>query len=129
MLEKATVAAWLEAYVQAWKSYDPQAIGNLFSEDIAYQYTPFAEPVRGREAVVAAWLEDRDQPGTYDGHYEPELIEGDRAVTRGQSLYFEPDRKTLKAEWSNVFFLRFDEAGRCREYTEWFMSNPLKGEV
>ena len=28
--------AWLNRYIEAWKSYDPQAIGDLFSEDAVY---------------------------------------------------------------------------------------------
>ena len=128
MLEKAAVAAWLDAYVQAWKTYDPEAIGSLFSEDAIYQYNPFREPVRGRAAIISSWLEDRDAPGTYDAHYEPVLIEGNRAVSRGRSLYFEGDGTTLKAEWGNVFFLSFDEEGRCTEFSEWYIQRPIKRE-
>jgi len=29
MLERATVQSWLDACVSAWKSYDPQAVGDL----------------------------------------------------------------------------------------------------
>ena len=56
MLDHATVATWLEAYSHAWQTYDATEIGALFSEDAVYYYHPFAEPVRGREAIVASWL-------------------------------------------------------------------------
>lgn len=125
MLERATVQRWLDAYVSAWKSYDPQAIGDLFSENATYAYNPFSEPVQGRAAIVASWLEEPEAAGTYDGHYEPIMIEGDRAVTNGRSLYFEPDGTTLKAEWNNIFVLRFDADGRCAEFREWYMQRKL----
>ncbi len=124
MLDRARVAAWLDAYVHAWKTCSPQAIGNLFSENATYFYDPFSEPLRGRVAIVASWLEQPDTPGTYDGHYEPIIIEGDRAVANGRSRYFEQDGTTLKAEWNNLFLLRFDEAGRCTEFREWYMKRP-----
>lgn len=124
MLDRASVSAWLDAYVRAWKTYDPQVIGDLFSENATYAYTPFSEPIQGRAAIVASWLEEPDATGTYDGHYEPILIEGDRAVTNGRSLYFEQDGSTLKAEWNNIFVLRFDDEGRCTEYREWYMRRP-----
>lgn len=127
MLTRSTVKAWLDAYVQAWKTYDAQEIGNLFSADAVYVYSPFSEPVRGREAIVASWLEGRDTPGTYDAHYEPLVIEGNTAVTNGQSLYYEQDQKTLKAEWNNIFFLRFDDEGRCAEFREWYMQRTKQG--
>ena len=52
-MEKADVSRWLDDYVQAWKSYDRDAIGALFSDDVSYRYHPYDEPIRGREAVVS----------------------------------------------------------------------------
>ena len=124
MLDRATVQAWLDAYVQAWKTYDKERIGNLFSEDVTYFYTPYSTPMHGRDAIVAAWLEETDAPGTYDGHYEPIMIEDNRAVTNGRSRYFEQDGKALKYEWDNIFVLEFDADGRCKEYREWYMKRP-----
>lgn len=125
MLDKATVTAWLEDYVQAWKSYDPEDIGNLFSEDATCAYEPFSEPLHRRSAIVASWFGDRqDAPGTYDGHYEPLAIEGNRAVTQGRSQYFESDGTTLKTEYDNIFVLDFDDEGRCTAFREWYMERP-----
>ena len=31
---------WLDRYVDAWKTYDPDKIGSLFSEDVEYLYHP-----------------------------------------------------------------------------------------
>ena len=50
------VQRWLDAYVDAWRTYDPAAIGALFAEDAIYAYHPYdkgEEIVRGREAIVA----------------------------------------------------------------------------
>ena len=124
MLDRAKVTAWLDAYVRAWKTYDQDAIGDLFSEDATYSYNPYSEPIRGRAAIVASWLDGPDSPGTYDGYNEPIVIEGDRAVANGRSRYFEQDGSTLRAEWDNIFFLRFDNEGRCMEYREWYMEVP-----
>jgi ketosteroid isomerase-like protein len=121
MIDHHHVARWLNAYVDAWKSYDPAAIGELFSEDAAYRYNPFDEPVQGREAIVASWLNDRDTPGTYTAHYEPVAINGDVAVARGRSLYFAEDSSTLQRQFDNIFVLRFDAEGRCIDFCEWYM--------
>ncbi len=32
-LDRGTVSRWLEAYVRAWETYDPHAIGELFADD------------------------------------------------------------------------------------------------
>lgn len=124
MVNKTTVRAWLDSYVHAWKTYDPQAIGDLFNENAIYYYTPFSEPLRGRSAIVASWLEEPDTAGTYDGHYEPIMIEGHSAVTNGRSRYFKDDGTMFRTEWDNIFILRFDDDGRCIEYREWYMERP-----
>ena len=123
------VQAWLDGYVAAWKSYDPDGIGALFAEDAEYRYHPWDEPVRGRAAIVRAWIEPegaqsgRDEPGTYDARYEPYAIDGDRAVAIGSSDYFGPDG-SVEQRYRNVFLLRFDGEGRCASFTEWFMLGP-----
>jgi hypothetical protein len=40
MVTKSTVQSWLEAYKQAWRSYNPDAIHALFTEDATYRYHP-----------------------------------------------------------------------------------------
>src|SRR4051812_23452458 len=122
-LTHAQFQDWLDRYVAAWKSYDPQQIGDLFSEDVEYRYGPKDEPVRGRESVVTDWTDNKDDPGTYDAHYEPLAIDGDNHVARGWSRYFEADGSTLKDEYFNIYACRFDDQGRCSEFTEWWMQN------
>jgi hypothetical protein len=123
-LDRTMVDTWLVAYVDAWKTYDPVAIGSLFSEEAVYRYHPFDAPVQGRDAIVASWLERPDPIGTYDGHYQTVLIDGDQAATSGRSLYFESDGVTRKAEWYNLFLLRFDHEGRCADFCEWYIERP-----
>src|SRR5438034_4309715 len=87
------VQRWLDAYLDAWKTYDRPAIEALFSEDVAYRYHPYDDPITGRDAVVASWLGDgqhagastRDEPGTYAGSYRPVAVDGDMAVAVGRS--------------------------------------------
>lgn len=123
------VQRWLDAYLGAWKSYDPDQIAALFAEDAAYRYHPADEPVRGREAIIRAWLEPagdeggRDTPGTYDGDYRPFAVDGDRAVAVGTSTYWtDASRSQLRDVFYNCWLLEFDDAGRCRSFTEYYMA-------
>lgn len=112
------VQAWLGAYVAAWRSYDRAAIGELFAENAAYRYHPYDEPERGRETIVSGWLDEPDEPGSWEASYAPLLVEGDRAVATGETRY--ADGQTF----SNLFVLEFDGDGRCRDFTEWYMEQP-----
>ena len=42
---------WLEKYVEAWRTYEPEKIRNLFSENALYFYSPFDEQ-EDRKSVV-----------------------------------------------------------------------------
>jgi len=122
MIDHQSVSKWLQDYVSAWKSYDPQAIAALFSENATYKYNPFDdEPVSGRDSIVANWLEYRDAPNTYAAEYKPVAVDGNTAVANGRSVYFEADGKTMTRQYDNIFVMRFDDAGRCAEFTEWFV--------
>jgi ketosteroid isomerase-like protein len=120
-MDKAEVDRWLDAYVNAWKNYDPDEIGALFADDVSYRYHPYDKPLEGREAVVDSWLgEDRDEPGTYDASYRTVAVDGDVAVATGTSSYTgDPPRV-----FHNCFVMRFDADGRCSEYTEWYIQAP-----
>ncbi len=120
-MDRAAFAAWLERYVDAWRLDDPLAIGDLFSPDVRYAFGPFDEAVVGRPAVVAAWLDDPDDPESWQADYEVLAVDGDAFVAHGRTRYLTDDRRAVDREFANVFVCRFDDDGRCREFTEYYM--------
>ena len=131
-MDRAAAQEWLDRYVAAWKSYDEAAIAALFSEDVVYRYHPYDEPTVGRDAVVASWLGEsgsddastRDDPGTYDATYSPVAVDGDVVVATGESSYRDSPEGPVVRVYKNCFVMRFDDAGRCREFTEYYMRRP-----
>lgn len=131
-MDQAAAQDWLDRYVAAWLSYDPAAIGALFSEDVSYRYHPYDEPISGRAEVVASWLgesdsEDastRDEPGTYDAAYAPVAVAGDVVVATGRSTYRDHPGGPVVRVYENCFVMRFDDDGRCREFTEYYLLRP-----
>lgn len=120
-MDRAGFAAWLERYVDAWRLNDAVAIGDLFSADVRYAYGPFDEALAGRAAVVAGWLTDPDAPGSWQADYEVLAIDGDVYVAHGRTRYLTDDRREVEREFANIFVCRFDDEGRCREFTEYYM--------
>jgi ketosteroid isomerase-like protein len=131
-MDRVAAQDWLDRYVAAWRSYEPDAIAALFSEDVAYRYHPYDEPVTGRDAVVASWLGEsegdgassRDEPGTYDASYAPVAVDGDVVVATGRSTYRESAGGPVTQVYENCFVMRFDGSGQCREFTEYYMRRP-----
>jgi hypothetical protein len=132
-MDRPTVQAWLDRYSAAWLSYDENEIRSLFGPDVRYRYHPYdsdADAVVGVDAVVADWVDpqNRDKEGTYDSHYEPYVVEGERAVAVGWSRYYEDATKAkLSREFRNAYLLEFDAEGRCTDFTEFFMETKFTG--
>lgn len=122
-MNRADVQAWLDRYVEAWRTNDPVQVTALFTPDAVYRYRPYggdAHAISGRDAIVQAWLEEGDPPGSWEARYEPYAVEDDRAVAVGRSDY-SPSEKGPARTYHNVFLLRFAPDGRCSEFTEYYM--------
>ena len=117
-MDSMALEAWLEGYVRAWETNDPEDVGGLFTEDARYYTAPFREPWRGRDGIVAGWLERKDEPGTWSFRHEVLAIAGDLGFVRGWTTYLNPP-----TEYSNLWMIRLAPDGRCAEFTEWWMEH------
>ena len=125
------VQRWLDRYISAWAADDTKAIGDLFTTDARYRFHPSDAGFVGRDSIVRSWLQPdgdastRDEPGTWDAHYEPFVVGGDRAVAVGWSRYYTDTSKTsVKFMFDNAYLLAFDEDGRCSSFTEFYVERP-----
>lgn len=108
---------WIDGYVRAWNSNDPDDIAALFTDDAAYYTEPYRAPWQGRDQIVTNWLADKDEPGEATFTWQPVAVTGEVAVVHGTTVY--PDKT-----YSNMWVIRLVPDGRCREFTEWWMEHP-----
>jgi SnoaL-like domain len=108
------VDKWITAYRAAWESNDPGDIGALFTEGALYYNEPFTQPARGRDAIVARWLERQDDPGTTTFTWKLLSEVDDLAFAQGETDYG-------VAKYSNLWVIRFAATGEATEFTEWWM--------
>ena len=123
--DRAMVQRWLDAYVRAWKSYDEAQIADLWAEDAVWLY-PFGTRATGRSAITAEWMAEKHlfTAGGYDAQYEPIAIDGSTVVTHGRTWFYDPATGATRAEFDNVWVLRFAPDGRCAEFHEWYAGRP-----
>ena len=122
-LTRDDFAGWLERYIAAWRSGEADEIGDLFSEDVTYSQTGGQTVIVGREAVVEDWLEAAYEPDlSWEAAYEPLAIEDRTYVGVGSTRYVREDG--VREDFSNIFVCRFDDAGQCCEFSEWWMRAP-----
>jgi hypothetical protein len=110
------IHAWMAGYVRAWRSNDPADIGPLFAEDATYRMSPFAAAVRGRDAIIADWIERGDVPDTWRFEFEVVCADDSLGVVSTRIDYF-----VEKKEYRTVWVIRFDTEGRATAFTEWWM--------
>lgn len=122
-MDRSAVQDWLDRYVAAWRANQPEPIKDLFAEDAVYGYRPWEgddHTIRGRDAIVASWLAEPDEPAAWDARYEPYAVEGDRAVAVGWSRYAATGDAPERT-YHNAYLLRFAPDGRCAEFREFYM--------
>lgn len=108
--------AWVDDYERAWRSPGTQALDALFSPDVTYLVSPWAEPITGLAALAAFWEQGRDgpdEPFTMDS--EVVAVDGFTAVVRVEVEY----ARDTPGRWRDLWILRFDQVGRCGWFEEW----------
>jgi uncharacterized protein (TIGR02246 family) len=119
MTDQQQVRTWVDGYRRAWESNDPDEIRALYTDDAVSYDAPFEQPSTGVDAIVANWLENRDQPGdtTFDvGRID---VLGDRAYVHAVTDYVHDGRV-----YDNLWVIDFASDGRARHFTEWYMKRP-----
>lgn len=127
MTELAALADWLDRYRDAWRSNDVEQIAGLFTEDAVYRWNPFGrdeDEAKGRDAIIDAWLDEPDDPATWELDCEPLAMNGELGVARCRTHYSAQARGEEEA-WHNVFLVRLTDDGRCYDFTEFYMKQPL----
>ncbi len=49
-MDEDDIERWLQGYLRAWESNDPEDIGRLFTDEAQYHTAPHREPWTGRDA-------------------------------------------------------------------------------
>ena len=114
----APLRRWIDAYVGACESNDPEAIANLFTADGVYRPEPW-ETWNGREEIVAGWLEHADKPGDATFYWWHVARDGDLWVLEARTRYH-----SLGRDYSNLWLVELDDEGRADGFSEWWKQLP-----
>lgn len=115
-MKSSQVEAWIAGYERAWREAGTSALGELFSEDASYRMSPYEKPARGLGEIAELWERERKGPDEeFEMQYETVAVDGETAVVRVEVRYGGPER----FEYRDLWIIRFDADGRCREFEEW----------
>lgn len=110
---------WIEAYLSAWRSNDPDEIRALFAEEARYYTAPYRPPWVGHQAILDGWVERKDPPDSWSFEYRVVAEEDGTGVVEGITRYL-PDGDV----YSNLWLVDLDVDGRCPRFVEYFMLVP-----
>ena len=116
MVYETKYRQWVDAYVHAWNSNDPDEISNLFTEDAVYYGAPNAAPVGGRASIVTEWIENKDEPGSTTFEYQILIADENLGIVSGVARY--PGDVTYHDLWE----IHMD-GDRCKRFVEWWMKS------
>jgi hypothetical protein len=115
-VDRARVAAWVAGYEQAWRQAGTEDLTGLFTDDVRYLPSPWADPVVDLAALGPWWDAERDGPDeAFSMAAEVVAVDGDVAVVRVAVDYQVADA----GRWRDLWVLRFADDGRCRAFEEW----------
>ncbi|MBB4775972.1 nuclear transport factor 2 family protein [Actinomadura livida] len=115
-MDRDAVGRWVAGYERAWRTSGTEPLAELFSPDVSYLPSPWAQPIVGLSRLGLWWDAERDGPDEpFTMTSEIVAVDGDRAVVRIEVEYLRDDL----ARWRDLWILRFDADGRCVHFEEW----------
>jgi hypothetical protein len=72
--------------------------------------------LHGHQEIVGWWQEQDDDPDRWDFEWLPLVETEEIAVVTGATRCVDPE-----TSYRNLFVIKFDEDGRCRDFTEWYI--------
>lgn len=111
-----TLTAWVDNYLRAWESNDPEHIRSLFTEDGEYSTEPYAEPWQGHDEIIEGWLDAADEPGETTFEWTAVVSTPELGIVQGTTVY-----GSRELTYSNLWVIRFAPDGRATEFVEWWM--------
>jgi len=119
VVRRDRVARWIQIYEEQWRSPGTARLAELFTPDVTYSPSPWAEPVRGLVELARFWEAERDGPDEeFTMSSEVVAVDGDTAVVR---VFVEYGAAPVpaRASWRDLWVLRFAAGGRCAAFEEW----------
>jgi hypothetical protein len=111
------IRQWMEKYITAWTTNEPDDIRALFTEDAVYATRPYdPDAWRGHGQIVEHWLTSADEPEEWTFEWSPLGSDGELHFVQGRTTYL-GDRPS----YENLWVVRLGPDGRATAFTEWFM--------
>lgn len=111
--------SWLREYGRASKENDPRASAELFALDAEYYETPFAEPMRGRDAIHRYWDAAAQNLTDKESAFEIFAVRGNVGLARWKSEFVNSQTGN-RVYLDCIFHVEFNRSFQCKTFREWW---------
>jgi ketosteroid isomerase-like protein len=115
---EAAVHAWLEAWDQAWRAKDPDALANVYADEVAFRSHPFRDPQAPLDYAQRAFEDEGEELDLWWG--DP-IVDGNRATVEWWAVLTEDGELVTLAGTS---ILRFGADGLVVDQHDYWASTP-----
>jgi ketosteroid isomerase-like protein len=115
-MDRTAVETWVAGYERLWRTPGTELLSELFVPDASYLPSPWAQSVRGLDAIARFWEAERNGPDEeFTMTSEVVSVDGATAVVRVLVTYGAAGSR----DWRDLWVLRFAEDSRCSAFEEW----------
>jgi ketosteroid isomerase-like protein len=114
VIDRRHALEWIATYEGAWRTPGVDALAGVFTPDVTYTPSPWAEPLHGLDALGRFWESARegfDEPFRMTS--EVVAFDDPTAVIRVHVDYGDGEH------WRDLWIVSFDADGRCQAFEEW----------
>jgi len=108
---------WIDAYGDAWRSGDDEAVADLFTADAVYNSHPFRPPLSGTDAIRSYWRTSTSTEENVDLRFGEPVVVRNRVVVEWWAVMRDGGREVTLP---GCLLLRFRPGGRCEELREYW---------
>jgi len=124
MARAGAVRRWVDAYGQAWRDKDAEAVAALFTPDATYLASPTGAPHRGREGIRRYWRRATATQRDLDLRFGEPIVAGNRAAVEWWAVMRDagwgPERPDDSVTLPGCLLLRFTGDGLCADLREYW---------
>ena len=119
-MDRSSFKSWLDAYGRAWEARAPEAAAALYASDATYQVTPFAEPMRGRAAILDYWSHVAETEQEVDFGYRILAVTAQCGIAHWWASFVRvPPGVDTKLD--GIFVISLDSQNLCTQLREWWV--------
>jgi ketosteroid isomerase-like protein len=116
-MDEGWAREWIDAYGDAWRRGDDEAVADLFTADAVYTSQPFRPPLTGVEEIRDYWRASTSTQEEVDLRFGEPMIVRNRVAVEWWARMRDGGREiTLPG----CLLLRFRAGGRCEELREYW---------